>query len=191
MNATPIRYTDETLAPLSPSELYKLYMDIFGIRPKSPNATYLRRQILEGQARLDAERAELAEQLRDAERQVVRGAAGGASEDELGALQAASDERAAALREAGGEPEAVIAQVAVEAGAIPEWAPMDEEQALGRVVRLSDYDGIVVDDPGYDAPASDEDVAAAAQRLEASGARVVIISRVHEDDMAGAAQAEP
>jgi len=243
MNATPICYTAETLAPLSPSELYKLYMDIFGIRPKSPNATYLRRQILEGQARLDAERAELAEQLLQAERQVVRGAAGGASEDELGALQAASDQRAAALEAAGGDPLPVIAQVAVEAGASPElvqameeWAanapasPTDEREyseaelaaaeadaqqaadydlvahGVGDgsdlaafagqdvilhyrpgmepegVVLLSDLGEIVIDDPRADEPV--------AQLPPAPADALLIISRVHEDDMIAAALGE-
>lgn len=259
MNATPIRYTAETLAPLSPSELYKLYMDIFGIRPKSPNATYLRRQILEGQARLDAERAELAEQLLQAERQVVRGAAGGASEDELGALQAASDQRAAALEAAGGDPLPVIAQVAVEAGASPElvqameeWAAnapasptdereyseaelaaaeadaqqaadydlvahgvgngadlwvvptsfeihetSDEDRALQRirwtqhfelqpvdhsVVLLGDLGEIVIDDPRAEEPV--------AQLPPAPADALLIISRVHEDDMIAAALGE-
>lgn len=229
---TPIRHTTGTLAPLSNSELYALCMDILGSRPKSPNPSYLRRQILEGQARLDAERAELAEQLLGSERQVLRAAAGGGTVDELEALLAASDERAAAFEAAGGNPAPVIAQVAVEAGvrdfdpeewaagapeAGPEreyseaelaeaaavdqqatdhdlvahgtgsagdlpWSRPNEKQALGRMVRVSTPTRIVIDDP-----CADEPMAPVPLPLPPvpEGA-LLIIGRVHEDDLIAA-----
>ena len=59
----------ETLAPLSPSELYKLYMDIFGIRPKSPNPAYLRRQLDENTQSQTVQKRFIGEQEAETKRQ--------------------------------------------------------------------------------------------------------------------------